>query len=283
MTGRSTIPRELDELQRWFLRVITHPESPHAGLSAADRLQPSAAGAIQPNARLSAEAQLEIYHNAYHSRLTDCLADDYPALRHALGAATFEALCRDYIAQFPSRSPSLNRFGAHMPAFCAQWDLPQAACAAELAQLEWAIVEVIHAAQGQAISGAALATLTEAGFGEVRFEPSPALRLLEQYHDVNTYYASFRQHVAAGEPAPPTSPQPWAAERHGFTLVRRRGATVTREVLEPQRAVLLQALLAQQPVAAALDLAAHSGMTAESVSAAFEHFLAQGCFVAIRA
>jgi hypothetical protein len=110
----------LAELQRWFARVITHPHGVEAGLHAAQLQVPLAAVPVLPSSQLTAEARLDIYRTAYRARLLECLAEDYPALAQALGASTFHALCLDYAAQLPSHSPSLIRFGARMPAFCAQ-------------------------------------------------------------------------------------------------------------------------------------------------------------------
>lgn len=262
---------DLAALQRWFASVITHPDDVTSAL--ADNPQLTAASVTLPSARLNVQQRLGIYHSAYRWRLVECLADDYPALQHALGAARFRALCLDYIAEHPARAPTLNAFGAHLPEFCARADLPQAECCAELARLEWAIVEVIHAADGCALGPDALSSLSPEHFGSARFEPSPAARLLELQFPVNGYYSAFRQHQAGALPAAESCQ----------TLVRRRAATVSREDLAAPRAKLLAALLDRQPVAAALESAAQSGMAPEQVGQAFQHFLSLGLFVGLGA
>jgi hypothetical protein len=265
-----TPPPELAHLQHWFAAVMTHPVSVSAGLSATTNSSPlTAADAIRPSRHLHPEARLEIYHSAYRSRLIDCLVDDYPALRHALGPAAFRALCLAYIAAHPSSSPSLNHFGAHMPTFCATHDLPHNAACAELAELEWAIVVVIHAAQGSALPMAVLANLTPEQFGHSRFQACPALRLVEHAFAVNQYYSAYRRDL----PAELAAPQP------GFTLVLRRGASVTREALERPHGLILRALLAGKSVAEALEAAADSGITPELINRVFEHAFSKGLFV----
>ena len=72
-------------------------------------------------------------------------------LQFLLGEAAFEAVAHDYIDEHPSRSPSLNGFGRSMAPFLAERaDAVGAAgvgaFAADLARVEWAIVEAIHAA-----------------------------------------------------------------------------------------------------------------------------------------
>jgi Putative DNA-binding domain len=247
-------------LQRWFVAEITQPET--AQLSAAAR--------ILPSATLSASQRLAIYHSGYHARLRDCLLDDYPALQHALGAEAFRSACRDYILRFPSRSASLNDFGAHMAAFCAEQAWPHAQFAAELAALEWSLIAVIHAAQGVPLSAAALTTLTPAQFAGARFLPCPSVRLLEHRYPVHAYYDACRRQTAGAFPG----------EARSFTLLWRQQLTIRREELDMPQARLLRCLLAGQPVESALAAAADSGATSDSIQSAFEKVFGAGLFVA---
>jgi hypothetical protein len=122
--------------QAWFARAVMTPESEAApkGAGDADRL-------LIAGPRLGAQERLEVYRRAYHARLIECLADDYPALESALGADAFDALCRAYIERHPSRGSNLNAYGQAMAAFCRESGAcPESAFAADLATLEWAIV-----------------------------------------------------------------------------------------------------------------------------------------------
>jgi len=266
----------LAQLQHWLARAIMHSDSVAAEPRTTSDTR--AADPLAPNARLSSLAQLEIYQSGYRSRLSECLADDYPALQHGLGHAAFQALCRDYIARFPSQSPSLNGFGRRMAELCSQQALPNAACWAELARLEWAIVEVIHAADSERLPATAFTHLTPAQFGAARLEGARALRLLEQRYAVDDYYTAFRQSNAS-QPIP---------EAHTFTLVQRRALTVQRHRLSQLPALILRELLAAKPVAEALDAAIAAltaddqrAVMAETVNAAFEQLFGLGCFVRV--
>lgn len=265
---RAALP-ELDELQRWFSSVITHPGPIGSGLAAAPQLM---AAALIRGGGMSAAARLELYQNAYRARLLECLEADYPALQHALGAVAFRGLCLAYIAQHPSDSPSLKRFGMRLPAFCAQRDLREAACLADLARLEWAVVKVTHAAEASPLPANALAELSLVEWRRARFEPNPALQLLEQSYPVNAYYAAFLAHRPAKLPS--------AAKT--FSVVRRRNGSVLCEELERTRAELLRALLVGKPIASALELGADNGMSEADVSAAFQQFTAHAYFAGLR-
>jgi hypothetical protein len=253
----------LAELQRWFAHVIMHPESTAAGLSSAPGAQLTAADRVRPSSRMSPQARLDVYSSAYSARLVECLADDYPALRHALGIEPFAALCRRYIAQHPSSSPSLNELGAQLPGFC------EGACHAELARLEWAIVTAIHADDGTPLAASSLAELSPESFSRVALTPSPALQLLTLRYPVDAYYQAYLDRRAPEMPALcPT-----------YVVVRRRAAQVVREPLMAAAAALLSRLVRGEPVAAALEAAASSGMTAEQVSASFQAWFTHGYFV----
>jgi hypothetical protein len=84
---------KLREEQLWFAGAVmtgaAHEEADHR-LTAGPKLGP--------------RERLDVYRHAYVARLIECLADDYPVLKVALGDDAFDALCRGYIARFPSEA-----------------------------------------------------------------------------------------------------------------------------------------------------------------------------------
>lgn len=216
----------LRDLQRWFTSVTTHPE----GLLEGQRLE----RLVTPGPQLSALDRLQIYNDAYFARLVECLTDDYPALAYALGEGDFNALGRAYIAQFPSRSPSLNAYGKQLAAFCRTLSQPWADFAADLARLEWALVEVVHEPIAAGLSSEALAALPASRWQTARLLPSPALRVLRFDYPVNQFYQAFRDEQ-----------QPELAGRAASsTAVYRLGHALWRMDLDPRAATLLEDLLA---------------------------------------
>ena len=83
---------ELSELQRWLFGIVTDPRGLDVGTADAARIR---------RGGLDAGQRLAIYHRAYSARLVECLSDDYPALKYALGERSFELLCRDYVRDVP--------------------------------------------------------------------------------------------------------------------------------------------------------------------------------------
>jgi hypothetical protein len=247
----------LKELEEWFAAAVMHPESVTAsieerGALGAEPIGPSdVERVVLPSSKLTGVQRIEIYRDAYQARLVECLADDYPALEHALGESRFEAICRAYIAKHPSRSPNLNAYGRHMSQFCRSIDVP--AWSADLAALEWAMVEVIHAGPVDALSEEALSKIPPADWPRARFDPSHAVRVLELGHAVNAYFQAYNRGAHAGVPE-----RAWSA-----TAVFRDGPTLWRMDMSRPMHALLAALMQGSTLGAALDSVASAGELTE--------------------
>jgi hypothetical protein len=228
----------LRALQEWFVEAVTSPCDD-------ERLTAGARSVLTRGPALEELERLAIYRYAYRSRLVECLADDYPALQFALGPEPFEALCHEYIRRHPSSSPNLNFFGRSMADFCrveAQGPFPLRAFSADLAKLEWALVEVLHARDSEALSPAALEAIPIDGWPSARLPPSAAVRLLRFEHPVNAFFQSFK---TDGEPDVP-GPSPAA------TVVYRTEMTLWRMDLTPAMATLLEGLFRGETLGEAL-------------------------------
>jgi hypothetical protein len=242
--------------QQWFARAVMTPESEPA--SASDE---EVERILTPGPRLSARERLEIYRRGYHARLIECLADDYPCLAHALGEEAFDALCRRYVAAHPSELPNLNFFGRRLEEFCrsrTEGELPLRDFAADLARLEWAMVEVIHAASSAPLTLGDLRDLPADRWGDACLPPNTAFRLLRFEYPVNAYLQAFRD---GGDPSLP-------AAGASATVVWRAGQSVWRMDLTPAMLDVLSALAAGESLGASLSRAqAHlAGVDEQEVS-----------------
>jgi hypothetical protein len=238
-------PIELGALQRWFASVMMHEQDVAAAMTAVEApfLPAEVERVVLPSAALSPVERIAIYHGAYRQRLVECLADDYPAVQHALGDEEFERLCHAYIAEHPSRGPNLNSFGRHLPPFCRARAHPLSAFTADLGALEWAMVEVLHAPQAPPLSLTAIEPIPPSRWGNVRLTPSQAARLLTFSYPVNSYFQSWR----TGED--PALPEPsWSS-----TVVYRDGPVIWRMNLDRPMATLLGGLFAGERLADALE------------------------------
>jgi hypothetical protein len=108
------------------------------------------------------------------------------------------------------------------------------AFAADLAALEWALVEVLHAATPAPLDPAELQRIPIEVWGEVRFVPSASVRVLVLEHPVNAFFQARRvEGVEAPIPAPAAS----------AVAVYRSGLGLWRMDLTPAMTRVLRTLL----------------------------------------
>lgn len=262
---------ELAELQRWLFERVLDPAPADA----------AASDAVVVSGPLPAADRVEVYRHGYVARLVECLEDDYPALRHALGAGPFEDLCRAFIHAHPPPSPSLNYYGAPLAQFLAtrpeRWTGP----AAELAQLEWALVEAIHAEEGERIDLTALGRLSPEDWSRARLVPSPTLRLLGTRHNVADHYQAFQEGSVPSEH--------WPSPGESAVAVCRREADVWRVRIPTALAPLLASLIAGTPLVTALERCTAGdeatgtpAIAPEELQRAFQDWVACGMFSGVR-
>ncbi len=266
----------LTALQTWLFDSVTRPrawtESEHG--ASADEVR----ARITAHGLLPAPERLEIYRRGYWSRLVECLGDDYPAVAHALGSAVFHDLCHDFILAHPPASSSLNFYGAPFAAFCAnraEAD-PGLAFVAELARLEWALVEAIHADTERVLDAAALAASADLDWERAQLQPSPALTVLSLSYPVHVFYQAFVDDREL------TVPEPEAC----VVAVCRRGDHVWRVPVRPAFAPVLLRLEGGDPLAEALRALVDDGAEgvaerAAALQAAFGEWVTCGFFSGI--
>lgn len=131
------------------------------------------AGALPPARRL------EIYRHNVMTNLRGALRDIHPVVERIVGEAFFRHAADRFIAETPSRSGDLNRFGVEWADFLAAY--PHAAelpYLADVARLEWAWHECFHAADAEALDLSRLASVPPDEHAGLRFRLHPAVRLL---------------------------------------------------------------------------------------------------------
>jgi len=180
-----------------------------------------------------------------------------------------------YIDQHPSRSPNLNFFGRHLANFCRERSGEHAQLSADIATLEWAMVEVLHAAPANRLSLEELGSIAPASWVTARFAPSATVRIFEFGYPVGAYLQAVRMEEEPDLPAPS-----WSA-----TAVFRDGATIWRMDLSRAMHTLLQSLFRGDPLGTAFDLLAETGLVtddqAPQVMRWFRDWVGHGIFGSI--
>jgi len=175
------VTARLDTTQRLLWKLISAPEGVAAALA---RLEPAerayAEGLVVGDQRLSAVERLDIYANMYFYRIRDALMDDFSAVSVVVGEARFHNLITDYLLAHPPSHFSLREVGAHLPSFLASHALSeQWPFLADLASLEWAILEAFDAPDAPVLAPETFGDIAPERWPAIRFQASPSLCLLD--------------------------------------------------------------------------------------------------------
>jgi hypothetical protein len=237
---KNPAPPTLAELQSWLRWIITEPRGVAAALAApAGEPAPRCLGAIVDAPPLDRAERLDVYAEAYFARLAETLGKDFPAIRAALGETDFHRLCARYLKQHPSRSFTVSDAGRALPGFLAAGDAETARLPwlADLAALEWAVLEAFFTDRAPALDPARLAEIPPEAWAEARLRLDPTCRLLAVRWAVDGTWRT------GAEPA----------REAAHLLVHRAGGCVTVERLEPAAARLLGLVAEGLPLGRAIN------------------------------
>jgi hypothetical protein len=170
---------------------------------------------------MSAVERLEIYGNAYYARLIECLREEFPVLRHALGDEAFDAFAVGYLQSYPSTTYTLTQLGSNLPRYLVETtpddEMPGhwVEFVVDLAEFELAVGEVFDGPglEGQPLLDVQqLLSLPPTRILEVRLECVPCLRMIRLRCPAHRYYDAIRDEQIAIPPGP---------EETHLALVRR--------------------------------------------------------------
>jgi len=250
----------LEQLQRFMLRAVTHPDGVERGCAAAadEGLLPDGASAladvIPGNDRLTPEEQLGIYAFAYVDRIVEVLAGQFSATTWLLDDG--DAVLRAYLADVPSRTWTLDRVGDGLPDWLAQAagaasrgigeDAATMRAAADIARVELAMDAVWDEPFADPVAHEVLAAIPPEEWGDLRVQPIPALRLLALSHAVTPAMNAARDEVPAELPS----------EEAAWMCVYRGGGSRWRFPLDREQHALFAALASGATLGEALHTTA---------------------------
>ena len=130
---------------------------------------------VSAEGKSAPEKQLSIYSYAYHARLEEVLANDYPAILMAIGEDYFHQLATNYIEAHPSKFFSLRDFGAGFANFIAdliqqQTSWQEMPWLYELAIFEWSLGQAFDAADDNLFSIEDMASIAPEAWPELKFK-----------------------------------------------------------------------------------------------------------------
>ncbi len=187
----------LKALQRTMARAVMQP------LTSAERMQRTAPDGksmrryaerfVKPNDRLTSFERLEIYNRQYWFRVLSSMIEDFPGLRAVLGDRRFDAMCKAYLVDCPSRSFTLRNLGAQLESWLRKhprWAGPKQALALDITRLEWADIEAFDGAAEPALRPENLGG--DAG-ANLRLKLQPYVGLLDLKYPVDDLLLEVRK------------------------------------------------------------------------------------------
>ena len=134
------------------------------------------------------KTRIRVYSDAYYLRLRDVLREDFPRVAALLGPERFEDAARGYLEVFPSKQPSVRHLGRALAEFLRRReDIPK--CLADLAQLEWARVEVFDAPDAESATIGDFVSVPPDAWPALRFSTIPALQTLRAQYPVHQLWS----------------------------------------------------------------------------------------------
>jgi hypothetical protein len=286
----------LVSLQRRMARAVMAPltASDHMRTMAPDGrpMRVVAADFIKPNDRLTSFERLEIYNRQYWWRVLASLGEDFPGLRAVLRERKFEAMCKAYLTDCPSRSFTLRNLGSRLEAWLRKhpkWAGGRQALAIEMVRLEWADIEAFDGKQEPPVHAD---DLRGAVATKLRLALQPHITLLELRYPVDELllevkrsgekdFASnaFREHHKKKRVLAVAQLKPAKI----FLAVHRADHSVYFRRLEREEFLMLSALRDGKPLGRAIESAFRQSRIPAAEQAAkvehwFQHAAALGWF-----
>ena len=201
---------QLAKLQNTFQDYVLKPDE------SASNTWVSAEGKETP------ETQLSIYSYAYHARLIEVLANDFPAIFVAIGDEYFNQLASEYIKAHPSKYFSLRDFGAAFPNFLADiiqqettWkDMPWLY---ELAVFEWSLGQAFDAADDNLFTIQDMATVAPEAWPTLKFKLHSSVQRLNFEWNIIEMWQSLTAETPTEVSATKDISSPWLVWRENLS------------------------------------------------------------------
>ena len=288
---------KLLELQRTMARAVMQPLTPSERMQkkAPDgkSMRAYAGRFIKPNDRLTSFERLEIYNRQYWLRLLASMMEDFPGLRSVLGGRRFEAMCKAYLVDCPSRSFTLRNLGSRLEAWLRKhpkWAGNKQALALDIVQLEWAEIEAFD---GKAEAALRPEDLSAGDVASIRLNLQPYIRLLSLHYPVDDLLLEVRKDDTGTEVASNAFQERSKRKKvHAvaklkpddiFLAVHRFDDSVYFRRIEAEEFVILSALRKGKPLDKAIETALRKTSIPleerpESVQRWFQNWAALGWF-----
>jgi hypothetical protein len=288
---------ELLELQRRVAAAVMHPLTRDETMPRKRRDGASNAteadALIKPNDRLNSFERLEIYNRQYWFRLYSSFEEDFPGLKAIIGGKKFDKLMREYLYECPSQSFSLRNLGSQLEPWLnahSEYLEPRFDLGLDMVRLEWAHIEAFDSGEAALLDADDLASIDE----NSQLHLQPYLRILQLRYPVDDLLIELRSESGSSDAS---SNNANASRRtrhvrrvamlepeHIYLALHRHENSIYYKRLHGEDYRLLEALIAGQPIGAAIDAAFEESAIADDdrssfLQQAFASWAALGWFI----
>lgn len=153
-----------------------------------DPKQPVPPGILMPDGT-PASRRFNVYRNNVIVSLIDALGDGFPVVRKLVGDAFFRAMARGFaVTNLPS-TPLIFRYGDRFPTYIDNYPTSgMVPYLGDVARLEWARREALHAADAQPCSMDRISDCRDDLLSSLRFEFLPSVRIVQSDFPVLTIW-----------------------------------------------------------------------------------------------
>ncbi len=216
------------------------------------------------------KTRIRVYSDAYYLRLRDVLREDFPRVAALLGPERFEDAASGYLEVFPSKQPSVRHLGRAVAEFLRRReDFPK--CLADLAQLEWARVEVFDAPDAESATMGDFVSVPPDAWPALRLTTIPALQTLRAQYPVHQLWSGYESlDVAAAN----TSIRVW----------RANDCRVLHAPMDERESAALRKMISGEPFAAICETFADlpAAEAAEEATALVARWIEDGIIRRVR-
>ena len=175
--------------------------------------------AITTAGRAAPETQLSVYSNAYHLRLREVLALDYPVLAAALGGEAFDVLADAYIEAHPSHGYSLRSFGTQLAAFLRdQPGYRETAVLAELASFEWQLGQAFDTLDDPVVTTDTIKQIPPEAWPGLQFVFHASVQRIDFLWNTPELWKAYKADMTPPEISENAALVPWLIWRQDLTV-----------------------------------------------------------------
>lgn len=141
--------------------------------------------------------RLQIYQDAYLTRLRDNLAKQFPLTCIYVGGTEFESLSNGYIETFPPDHFAIRIFGQSFAKFLSdRAQTEKQKITAELAEFEWCFNEMLdNSAESELLTQQDLTGISPEKLTQVIFKLQPALYIKKFHYDVPVLWQALQKNA----------------------------------------------------------------------------------------